>query len=89
MDIGTPKISLTQLKAERAAKAAQAAESGLYARIKATSEYANQSDGEPFPVALYSDGEYIVHGGRGGRYRLADVDLYWSNNAGQLFPCKE
>lgn len=62
-------------------------ESGLYAQIRADSKYCGQADG-PFPVDLYSDGEYVVHGDP-GRYRLVDVDLFWANNAGTLFPCRK
>ena len=56
------------------------------AEIKKTSKYASQIDlmlnhpiyTYPFACVLDSDGggEYVVKGGVGGRYRLADVNLY-------------
>ncbi len=57
----------------------------LYAEIKKSSKYASQAawgkrEGwpYPFPVRIASDGggEYVVKGGPGGQYRLADVNLY-------------
>ena len=83
----TPSVSFAKIRAEREKKAALESQSGLFARIKKSSEYTHQDSGVPFPVAFYTDCEYIVHGGPGGRYRLDDVDLYWSNSSGQLFKC--
>ena len=80
-----PTVSLAELRREREAKAAKAAETGLFAEIRKSSQYYGQIYGQ-FPVALFADDEYIVHGG-GNRYRLADVKLYWSNAAGKLFLC--
>ena len=75
---------------ERETRELETYESGLFAEIKKTSEYyGSQGGGDPFPVNLYADGEYIVHGGPGGRYRLSDVDLYWANNAGLFFKIKK
>lgn len=57
----------------------------LYAEIKKSSKYASQADWArregwpyPFPVRIASDGggDYVVKGGVGGQYRLADVNLY-------------
>lgn len=57
----------------------------LYAEIKKSSKYASQADWAkregwpyPFPVRIASDGggEYVVKGGPGGQYRMADVNLY-------------
>lgn len=81
-------ISAASLKAERERKLEEARVSGLFARIRKDSEYAGQDD-SAFPVAVYADGDYIVHGGRGGRYRLADVDLFWPNAEGKLIPIKK
>ncbi len=81
---------MSDVIAQRKARQLGAQTSGLYAEIKKSSEYySSQGGGNPFPVALYADRDYIVHGGPGGRYRLFDVDLYWSNDAGQLFKVKK
>ncbi|KIH84241.1 hypothetical protein UCMB321_2041 [Pseudomonas batumici] len=58
----------------------------LVAEIKKTSKYAHQANfmrnsctyTYPFACAIDSDGggEYVVKGGIGGQYRLADVNLY-------------
>lgn len=57
----------------------------LYAEIKKSSKYASQADlcrsngyGYPFKVRIVHDGggDYVVKGGVGGQYRLADVNLY-------------
>lgn len=81
----TPTVSLAALRREREAKAAKAAETGLFAEIRKNSRYHGQISGR-FPVALFADDEYIVHGAH-NRYRLADVKLYWANSSGELFPC--
>jgi hypothetical protein len=57
----------------------------LYAEIKKSSKYASQialcrsnGYGYPFKVRIVYDGggDYVVKGGVGGQYRLADVNLY-------------
>jgi hypothetical protein len=57
----------------------------LYAEIKKSSKYASQAElcrangyGYPFKVRIVHDGggDYVVKGGVGGQYRLADVNLY-------------
>lgn len=54
----------------------------LYAEIKKTSKYYGQgTKGEKFPVFVIPDPRgfdagYVVQGGPGGQYRLADVDLF-------------
>ena len=50
----------------------------LLARIRPTSKYFGQGDeGKLFPVAVAPDPVgYTVVGGPGGRYRLADVELF-------------
>ena len=54
----------------------------LYAEIKKTSKYYGQgTKGEKFPVFVIPeprgfDAGYVVQGGPGGQYRLADVDLF-------------
>ena len=50
----------------------------LLARIRPSSKYFGQGDeGKVFPVAVAPDPVgYTVVGGPGGRYRLADVDLF-------------
>jgi hypothetical protein len=56
----------------------------LYAEIKKSSKYACQVDlcrnspyGYPFKVCIVEDfGGYVVKGGIGGQYRIADVNLY-------------
>ena len=49
----------------------------IHARIKKRSEYAHQGD-QLFPVVVGKPpyGDFVVHGGIGGVYRLRDVDLY-------------
>ena len=77
-------MSTTEGRAKVAAYEAAKAEkvkSGqqLYAKIKRTSKYYGQGEkGALFPVfveAGYPEG-YMVQGGPGGQYRLADVNLY-------------
>ncbi|MCY1440793.1 hypothetical protein D9M71_570790 [compost metagenome] len=61
-------------------------EGQLFAEIKKSSQYAHQAEmcrsrpcGYPFRVKLSTDDAYdgyIVKGGVGGRYQLADVRLY-------------
>jgi len=88
LDTSMPTISVRELIAARKEQEAQAVKTGLFARIRPDSKYADQ-DKTTFPVALYADGEYIVHGGRGGRYRLSDVDLFYSNSNGEMFPVQK
>lgn len=49
----------------------------LHARIKKNSEYAHQTD-RLFPVRVGKPpyGNYAVHGGPGGVYRLSDLEFY-------------
>ena len=49
----------------------------LVASIKKSSKYCGQgTDGARFPVSIQDPGyEYVVRGGPGGQYRLADVNL--------------
>ncbi|QBQ12835.1 MULTISPECIES: hypothetical protein [unclassified Pseudomonas] len=64
----------------------------LYAEIKKSSKYASQIEmcrthpcGYPFRVSIHEDfGGYVVNGGIGGRYRLADVNLYVINDSGKI-----
>ena len=67
-----------------------AAGARLVAKIKKSSKYYGQSsfadrmagrprtDAEIFPVVVVDDGpcDYVLAGGPGGQYRLADVDLF-------------
>jgi hypothetical protein len=49
----------------------------LYAQVKKSSEYAHQTDGIfPVRVGQAPYGDYVVHGGPGGVYRLRDVNIY-------------
>lgn len=52
----------------------------LLARIRPTSKYYGQggqgTEDELFAVCIGPGSEYIVVGGPGGQYRLADVDLF-------------
>ncbi|MFA6121889.1 MAG: hypothetical protein WCT35_04750 [Sideroxydans sp.] len=56
----------------------------IYAKIKRSSKYAHQNKtaseghwGCPFEVEIYAiDDAYCVSGGPGGRYRLADLNLF-------------
>lgn len=56
----------------------------IYAKIKRSSKYYGQTEpNQPFPVHIVAktneshDGsDYIVKGGPGGQYRLADVSLF-------------
>ncbi|AXQ50171.1 hypothetical protein DZC31_26600 [Stenotrophomonas rhizophila] len=49
----------------------------LFAKIKKSSDYAHQTD-QLFPVRVGTPpyGDYAVHGGPGGVYRLSDVEFY-------------
>lgn len=84
MESGNVTITRAMIEAEDELLEKEAARTGLFAKIRRTSKYYGQDGGKAFSVSLFSDGEYIVHG-NDNRYRLADVDIYWSNNAGQLF----
>lgn len=84
MESGNVTITRAMIEAEDQHLEQEAKRTGLFAKIRKTSKYFGQDGGKAFPVSLFSDGEYIVHG-NGNRYRLADVDIYWSNSAGQLF----
>ncbi len=50
----------------------------LVASIKKSSKYCGQGkEGARFPVSIQDPGyEYVVRGGPGGQYRLADVDNF-------------
>jgi hypothetical protein len=49
----------------------------LMARIRPSSKYHAQGDaGALFPVCISMPGDYCVHGGPGGQYRLQDVELF-------------
>ncbi|WP_455928926.1 hypothetical protein [Pseudomonas fluorescens] len=71
---------------------AQPEDQVLYAEIKKSSKYASQIEmcrthpcGYPFRVSIHQDfGGYVVNGGIGGRYRLADVNLYVINDGGKI-----
>lgn len=56
----------------------------LFARIKKSSEYAHQTD-QAFPVRVGQPpyGDYAVHGGPGGLYRLSDVEFYINEDGKQ------
>lgn len=59
----------------------------IYALIKRESEYAHQSD-KLFPVRVGGGhGDYTVHGGVGGVYRIKDVDFFVLDG-GQPFPLR-
>lgn len=50
----------------------------LLARIRKSSKYYDgQGEGDAlFPISIGFAGDYCVHGGPGGQYRLKDVDLF-------------
>jgi hypothetical protein len=50
----------------------------LLARIRKSSKYYfGQGEGDAlFPISIGFAGDYCVHGGPGGQYRLKDVDLF-------------
>lgn len=59
----------------------------IYAVIKRSSKYYGQGDkGKLFAVSIESGHPqaYIVRGGPGGRYRLADVNLYIKDEDGEV-----
>lgn len=87
MDVVITPVTPADLKRLRQEKLdwAKSIQTGIYAKIREDSKYKDQAD-EPFQVEIFSDGEYVVHG-LPGRYRLQDVDLFWSNGE-KLFPCR-
>jgi len=68
----------------------------LYAKIKKSSKHYSQNDiakrdpeswgGFPFPVRIegVNPTGYLVQGGPGGQYRLADVNLYVIENGREV-----
>lgn len=65
----------------------------IYAKIRKSSKYHFQNDWArnegtfPFPVSITSEptvADYCVLGGPGGRYRLADVQLFVVENGREL-----
>lgn len=50
----------------------------LMARIRKSSKYYIGQGGDDalFPISIGFAGDYCVHGGPGGQYRLKDVDLF-------------
>lgn len=67
-------------KAERLERGQQ-----LHAKIKRTSRYYGQgAPGALFKVFIdVHQGDYVVQGGPGGQYRLADVNLYVKGDDGR------
>jgi hypothetical protein len=57
----------------------------LYAQIKRSSKYYGQTVAKAlFPVYVEARrGEYVVQGGPGGQYRLADVNLFVAGEDGE------
>ena len=77
----TPTIAadeIRQLKEEQKQKRRSESGTQLVAQIKRSSKYFGQGkEGARFPVAIQSDScGYVVLGGPGGQYRLADVNLF-------------
>ena len=49
----------------------------LLGRIRKSSKYYGQGENDAlFPISIGFAGDYCVHGGPGGQYRLKDVDLF-------------
>lgn len=76
------ELAAEQAQEDRAIRRRASAGTQLAASIKKTSKYFGQGkEGERFPVSIqvwdsrYAD-LYVVRGGPGGQYRLADVDLF-------------
>lgn len=71
----------------------------LFAEIKKSSKYHHQAQwakdnpmwgGYPFPVTIAPDPcGYVVQGGPGGQYRLADVTLYAEVSGGAFLKIEE
>jgi hypothetical protein len=79
LDMGTPegRAECERHDAEKAEQVKRGQQ--LYAKIKRSSKYFGQGEKnalfEVF-VEAGSSSEYLVQGGPGGQYRLADVNLY-------------
>ncbi len=79
LDLGTPegRAEAARYEAEKAEKVRSGQQ--LYAKIKRSSKYYGQGEKgalfEVFVEAGYPEA-YLVQGGPGGQYRLADVNLY-------------
>jgi hypothetical protein len=78
-----PVITIEEVEAEQQAEDREnlrLASRGtqLVASIKKSSKYFGQGkEGARFPVSIQDPGyEYVVRGGPGGQYRLADVNLF-------------
>ena len=72
------EFAAEQAQVDRAIRRRVAAGTKLVAQIKKSSKYFGQGkEGARFPVSIQSDlCGYVVLGGPGGQYRLADVNLY-------------
>lgn len=86
---GSPEDLAARARIEARAVQASAARSigvRLFAEIKASSKYFGQTArGEKFPVCIQGDGHgYVVSGGPGGQYRLADINLFAESIDGRL-----
>lgn len=71
------RSSIEQAQREKAAKVVAGQQ--LYAKIKRSSKYYGQTEkGELFKVFVEAGhpDSYVVQGGPGGQYRLADVNLF-------------
>lgn len=85
MESGNVEITISQFKKARAEREAYARQGQqLYARVKASSKYADQDPGHPFPVFVDAGRrDYVVQGGPGGQYRLKDVHLFVVSDDGR------
>ena len=76
------ELAAEQAQEDRANRRRAAAGTPLVASIKSTSKYFGQGkEGARFPVSIQAWDErladaYVVRGGPGGQYRLADVNLF-------------
>lgn len=71
------ELAAEQAQRDRAIRRRAAAGTPLIASIKKTSKYFGQGkEGARFPVLIQAGNEYVVLGGPGGQYRLADVNLF-------------